>query len=64
MMRSVAVDPRSEVSLERYASTTGRSDALIEVVLARSYSRNSGRSSLLSVTTNPALRQRSPTSCS
>ena len=65
--RSVVVRRHPPVRLPAPAGTprpSGRSDALMTVVLARSYSRNSGRTSLLRLTVRPAVRQRSPISCS
>jgi len=44
----------------RYPCTVGRSDALMAVVLARSYSRNSGSTSQLRLTVTPAAASRSP----
>ena len=53
---------KEPVEHERYCSRFVRSAALIAVVLARSYSRNSGSSSLESVTVRPASRHRWPIS--
>src|SRR6185312_1507372 len=49
---------------DKYFSTVGRNDALITVVLARSYSLNSGRTSLLKLTVSPAATQARPIICS